>query len=49
MGSGTETQGVVMMSAIRMVYLSARKATKVEVAPAEIVDEALAILSAILE
>jgi mRNA interferase ChpB len=49
MGSGTETQGVVLISGIRMVDLSARKANILEKAPSTIVDEALAILVAILD
>lgn len=49
MGSGTETQGVVLANGIRSVDLSARKAVKVEKAPAEIVNEVLAIVAAILE
>ncbi len=49
MGSGTETQGVVLISGIRMVDLSARKANKLEKASSAIVDEALAILAAILD
>jgi hypothetical protein len=44
MGLGTDTQGVVLISGMRMVDLVARKATKIETAPTEIVDEALAIL-----
>ncbi len=46
MGSGTDTQGVVLISGIRMV---ARKAAKVETAPPEIVDEVLAILATLVE
>ena len=49
MGSGTETQGVVLLSGVRMVDIVARKATKVEAAPPEIVNEALAILTTILD
>jgi mRNA interferase ChpB len=49
MGSGTETQGVVLISGIRMADLVARKATKVEIAPTEIVDEVLAILATLVE
>lgn len=49
MGSGTDTQGVVLANGIRSVDLAARQAVKVEKAPAEIVNEVLAILAAILE
>lgn len=49
MGTGTETQGVILVNGVRSVDLKARKAKKVESLPSEVVDEALAILSAILE
>ena len=49
MGSDTDTQGVVLISGIRMADLVARKATKVETAPSEIVDEVLAILATLVE
>lgn len=49
MGCGTETQGVVLISGVRMVDLVARKAKKIEEVPADIIDEAIAILNAILE
>ena len=49
MGSGTDTQGVVLISGIRMADLIARKATKIETAPSEIVDEVLAILATLVE
>lgn len=49
MGTGTETQGVILTNAIRSVDLNARKAKKVEKAPDDAVNEALAILNAILE
>ena len=48
-GCGTETQGVILVNGVRSVDLNARKAKKIESAPSEIVDEALAILNAILE
>lgn len=48
MGTGLQTQGVVLLNAIRMVDLSARKATLLETAPDDIVEEALAILETIL-
>ena len=49
LGSGTETQGVILANGIRSVDLKARRAKKVETAPADIVDEVLAILGAILD
>ncbi|MCL5975384.1 MAG: type II toxin-antitoxin system ChpB family toxin [Gammaproteobacteria bacterium] len=49
MGSGTDTQGVVLVNAVRMMDLESRKAIHVESAPISIVDEATAILTAILE
>lgn len=49
MGSGTDTQGVVLANGIRSVDLTARQAVKVEKAPAEIVNEVLAIVAAMLE
>ncbi len=49
MGSGTDTQGVVLVSAIRMLDLEGRGARKVETAPDSIVDEVLGILSGIIE
>jgi mRNA interferase ChpB len=49
MGTGTQTQGVVLINGIRSVDLKARKAKKIESVPRDIVNEALAILDAILE
>ncbi len=49
MGSGTDTQGVVLANGIRSVDLTARQAVKVEKSPAAIVNEVLAIVAAILE
>lgn len=49
MGSGTETQGVVLANTVRTADLSDRGAVKVEKAPKEIISEVLAILAAILE
>jgi mRNA interferase ChpB len=46
---GTETQGVILANGVRSVDFKARKANKIESVPSDIVDEALAILSAILE
>ncbi len=48
-GSGTETQGVMLVNAVRMLDLEGRQAKKVEVAPQEIVDDVLARLAAIIE
>jgi len=49
MGLGTETQGVVLVNGVRMVDLIARKATKIESAPEALIDEVIAILTAIIE
>jgi mRNA interferase ChpB len=49
MGTGTETQGVILVNGVRSVDLKVRKAKKVESLDSEIVVEALAILSAILD
>lgn len=49
MGSGTQTQGVVLVNAVRMLDLEQRGARKVEAAPPGIVEEALAKLRAILD
>ncbi len=48
MGTGTQTQGVVLVNGIRNLDLSVRNAAKVEKAPQSVVDEAVAILEAIL-
>lgn len=48
-GSGTETQGVVLVNMIRTMDLIARGAKKVEVAPDFVVEDALARIRAILE
>ena len=49
MGCGTETQGVVLVNAVRMLDLEQRGAKKVESAPENLVAEALARLQTILE
>ena len=49
MGSGTETQGVILVSGLRAVDLVARKTTKIETAPKIIMDEVIGILTAIIE
>jgi mRNA interferase ChpB len=48
-GSGTETQGVALVNMIRTLDLEARGAKRVERAPPEVVDDALARLQTILE
>ncbi|MCS2152084.1 type II toxin-antitoxin system ChpB family toxin [Scandinavium goeteborgense] len=48
-GCGTETSGVVLVNQVRMVDLEVRGARKIETAPADIVEEALARLMAIVE
>lgn len=48
-GSGTETQGVALVNMVRTLDLEARGAKKVERAPAEVVDDALARLQTILD
>lgn len=48
-GCGTETSGVVLVNQVRMIDLEKRGARKIEAAPAEIVEETLARLLAIIE
>lgn len=48
-GSGTETQGVALVNMVRTLDLEARGARKVERAPVEVVEDALARLQTILE
>lgn len=48
-GSGTETQGVALVNMIRTLDLEARGAKKIERAPPEVVDDALARLQTVLE
>jgi mRNA interferase ChpB len=48
-GSGTATQGVALVNMVRMLDLEGRGARKVERAPAEVVEDALARLQAIIE
>lgn len=48
-GSGTETQGVVLVNGVKSLDLVARKAAKIEKAPQIIIDEVTAILMAIIE
>lgn len=49
MGTGTETQGVVLINGVRMMDLRARQSRKVESAPEELVNEVLAKLQTIIE
>lgn len=49
MGTGTETQGMVLINGVRMIDLRARQSRKVEEAPKELVDEVLARLQTIIE
>lgn len=48
-GAGTSTQGVARINQVRMLDLAAHSAKVVEAAPGYIIDEALAILQAIVE
>ncbi len=48
-GTGCKTQGVALINKIRMLDLAARKARKVERVPQEVMDDALARLSALIE
>ena len=48
-GTGAKTQGVALVNKIRMLDLNARKARKVERASQEVIDDALARLTALLD
>lgn len=48
-GSGTKTQGVILVNQIRMLDLQARKAKRVETVPEYVVEDALARLRAITD
>lgn len=48
-GSGTKTQGAVVVNMIRMVDLEARGAKRIERAPDTVVNDALARLQTILD
>lgn len=48
-GTGTQTQGAVLVNMVRMMDVAARSAEKIETAPAVVVEEALMRLEAILE
>ncbi len=47
-GTGCRTQGAALVNKIRMLDLGARKARRVEQAPKEVLDDALARLAALL-
>jgi mRNA interferase ChpB len=49
MGSGTQTQGVVLVNAVRILDLEGRGAKKIEAAPASVVEDALARLRTIID
>ena len=49
MGTGMQTQGVVLVNAVRMLDLEQRRVRKVETAPGALVEEVLARLQTILE
>lgn len=48
-GSGTETQGVALVNMVRTLNLEACGVKKIETAPAQVVDDALARLQTILD
>jgi mRNA interferase ChpB len=48
-GSGTDTQGVALVNMVRTLDLKARGARRIERAPVEVVDDALARLQAIID
>ena len=48
-GSGTKTQGVVLVNAVRTLDLQARGARKIETAPTAVVEDALARLRTITD
>lgn len=48
-GAGVETQGVVLVNMVRTMDLEARGARKIERAPLEVVEDALARLQTVLE
>jgi len=48
-GTGCKTQGVVLINKIRMLDLNARQAKKIEVAPKEVIHDAMARLNALIE
>lgn len=48
-GAGTQTQGVVLVNAVRTLDLEGRGAKKIEAAPAEVVEEALMRLQTMID
>lgn len=48
-GTGCKTQGVALINKVRMLDLNARKARKIERVPQEVMQDAMARLSALLE
>ncbi|MFN7570336.1 MAG: type II toxin-antitoxin system ChpB family toxin [Betaproteobacteria bacterium] len=48
-GTGCKTQGVALVNKVRMLDLAARGARRVERVPAEVVEDALARLTALLD
>jgi mRNA interferase ChpB len=48
MGSGTQTQGAIILNQCKMLDLSARAAKLLERAPADVIEESLAKLQAIV-
>lgn len=48
MGSGTQTQGVVVISQCRMLDLSVRAAKRIEAVPAAVLEEVLAKFQAVI-
>ncbi|MBC7625524.1 MAG: type II toxin-antitoxin system ChpB family toxin [Aeromicrobium sp.] len=49
MGTGCKTQGVILVNKMRMMDLSARKAKKIEKAPQEVIDDAIARLMTLFD
>ena len=49
MGTGCKTQGVALVNKMRMMKLNARKAKKIERAPREVIDDAIARLMTLFE
>ena len=49
MGSGTSTQGVIVLSQCRMLDLSARASQRVESVPSAVLEEVLAKFQAVIE
>ncbi|MFX1679795.1 type II toxin-antitoxin system ChpB family toxin [Mitsuaria sp. CC2] len=48
-GTGCKTQGAALVNKIRMLDLQARKARRIEQAPAEVIDDALARICALMQ